>query len=826
MWPFQTWRNVLQQQNLKEQIEGMPQVRAGSYIKWFAEIGIEDVPLVGGKTASLGEMFRKLSPKGVKVPDGFAITAGAYRDFLREAELDRKIDNLLGGLDTGNLHALRNCGSRIREAILSASLPGEFEAEILDAYEELRKCGDETAGVAVRSSATAEDLPDASFAGQQETYLNVRGHHALIDACRRCFASLFTDRAISYRADKGFEHRKIALSIAVQRMVRSDLGASGVMFTIDTETGFRDAVLINAAYGLGENVVQGSVNPDEYYVFKPTLRNGFRPILQKTIGSKEFKLIYDVGGEKMVKNVPVPPGDRNRFAISDDDILALARWACVIEEHYSSVKGKPTPMDIEWAKDGHTGELFIVQARPETVESRRDRDVLETYQLKERGRVLVTGHSVGSKIATGPMRIIKSAHYLSEFQEGEVLVTDKTDPDWEPIMKKAAAIVTNRGGRTCHAAIVSRELGVPAIVGTEHGTELLRNDQTVTVSCAEGDIGFVYDGKLPFEVQQTNLKGLPRPRTKVMMNVANPEEAFAFSFIPNDGVGLAREEFIISNYIKVHPLALIDYAKIDNAEVKANIDKLTAGYEDKPQFFVDKLAQGVAMIAAAFYPKDVILRLSDFKTNEYANLIGGRVYEPMEENPMLGFRGASRYYNPRYQAGFALECRAMKKVRDEMGLRNLKLMIPFCRTVEEGRRVIMEMEKHGLKRGEGGLEVYVMCEIPSNVILANEFAEIFDGFSIGSNDLTQLILGVDRDSEIVAEIFDERNAAVKKMIADVITAARAKNRKIGICGQAPSDYPEFAQFLVEQKIDSISLNPDTVLKTTIAISEKEEAQRS
>jgi pyruvate,water dikinase len=813
-------KSVILEPELKNQATPRPEKERG-YIRWFREIGIEDVPLVGGKTASLGEMFRALASTGVKVPDGFAITAQAYRDFLREGELDKKIDNSLRALDTRNVDALHDCGSTIREVILSAPLPGNLECDILAAYDQLQQIGDASAGVAVRSSATAEDLPEASFAGQQETYLNVRGHHALIDACRRCFASLFTDRAISYRADKGFDHRKVALSIAVQRMVRSDLGASGVMFTIDTETGFRDAVLINAAYGLGENVVQGSVNPDEYYVFKPTLKNGFRPILQKTIGSKEFKLIYDVGGAKMVKNVPVPSGDRTRFAISDDDILTLARWACVIEDHYSEVKGKPTPMDMEWAKDGQTGELFILQARPETVESRRERDVLETYKLKERSRVLVRGRSVGSKIAAGPVRIIKNAHYLSEFQEGEVLVTDKTDPDWEPIMKKAAAIVTNRGGRTCHAAIVSRELGVPAIVGTEHGTELLRNSQTVTVSCAEGDIGFVYDGKLPFEVERTNLKGLPRPRTKVMMNVANPEEAFALSFIPNDGVGLAREEFIISNYIKVHPLALIDYAKIDNQEVKVEVDKLTAGYDDKPQFFVDKLAQGVAMIAAPFYPRDVIVRLSDFKTNEYANLIGGRAYEPVEENPMLGFRGASRYYNERYRAGFALECRAMKKVRDEMGLTNVKLMIPFCRTVDEGRKVIAEMEKNGLRRGERDLEVYVMCEIPSNVILADEFAEIFDGFSIGSNDLTQLILGVDRDSEIVAEIFDERNAAVKKMIAQVIAAVRAKNRKIGICGQAPSDYPEFAQFLVEQKIDSISLNPDTVLQTTRAILETE-----
>ncbi|MET0252843.1 MAG: phosphoenolpyruvate synthase, partial [Terrimicrobiaceae bacterium] len=596
------------------------------------------------------------------------------------------------------------------------------------------------------------------------------------------------------------------------------------MFTLDTESGFRDAVLINAAYGLGENIVQGSVNPDEYYVFKPTLKQGFKPILQKTLGSKEFKLIYDTGGGKMVKNVPVPPDERGRFAIGDEDILALARWACLIEDHYSAKRGFPVPMDIEWAKDGKTGELFILQARPETVQSRKNVDTFEVYQLKKRGPVLVTGRSVGEKIANGRVRVIKNVEFLHQFCEGDVLVTDKTDPDWEPIMKKAAAIVTNRGGRTCHAAIVSRELGVPAIVGTERGTDVLRDDQSVTVSCAEGDTGFVYGGDLPFELQRVNLKDISRPRTKIMMNVGNPEEAFALSFIPNDGVGLAREEFIITTYIKAHPLALLDYDKLDDLAVKAEIDGLTSGYPDKPQFFVDKLAQGVAMIAAAFYPKDVILRLSDFKTNEYANLVGGSRYEPKEENPMIGFRGASRYYNPRYQAGFMLECFAMKKVRDEMGLKNLKLMIPFCRTVEEGRRVQAEMEKHGLKRGDGGLEIYVMCEIPSNVILAGEFAEIFDGFSIGSNDLTQLILGVDRDSEIVAHIFDERNAVVKTMIAQVIATCRAKGQKIGICGQAPSDYPEFAQFLVEQGIDSISLNPDTVLKTTLAILEKERSK--
>ena len=794
-----------------------------SFIKWFADTGIEDVPLVGGKNASLGEMVRELTAKGVKVPNGFSMTADAYRYFLRATGVDRQIDEILTGLDTRDLENLRSRALRVRQVILGAPLPQDLETAIIAAYEQLRGSDAHPPDVAVRSSATAEDLPDASFAGQQETYLNVQGSRALLDTVRRCCASLFTDRAISYRADKGFDHQKIALSVGVQRMVRSDLATSGVMFTLDTESGFRDAVLINAAYGLGENVVQGSVNPDEYYVFKPTLKQGFAPILQKVLGNKEFKLIYDIGGGKMVKNVPVSPDDRARFALSDDEILTLARWACIIEDHYSVKKGRECPMDIEWAKDGNTGELFIVQARPETVRSREQTGTYETYRLGHRGAVLVTGRSVGAKVATGPVRVIKSVQHLEQFRAGEILVTDKTDPDWEPIMKKAAGIVTNRGGRTCHAAIVSRELGVPAIVGTERGTELLRDGQRVTVSCAEGDTGFIYEGELPFEVQRVNLKDVGRPRTKVMMNVANPEEAFSLSFIPNDGVGLAREEFIITSYIKIHPLALVGFDQLEDAAAKSEIAKLTSGYTDKPQFFVDKLAQGVAMIAAAFYPKDVILRLSDFKTNEYANLIGGRAFEPNEENPMIGFRGASRYYHPRYQAGFALECRAMKKVRDEMGLKNLKLMIPFCRTVEEGRRVQTEMAKHGLVRGEDGLELYVMCEIPSNVILADQFAEIFDGFSIGSNDLTQLILGVDRDSEIVAPIFDERNDAVKKMIAQVIATARAQGRKIGICGQAPSDYPDFAQFLVEQGIDSISLTPDTVLKTTLAIVEKERA---
>jgi pyruvate, water dikinase len=794
-----------------------------SSILWFDKIGIDDVPLVGGKNASLGEMVRELAARGVRVPNGFAITAEAYRGFLKEGRLDQTIRETLEGLDTRDLENLRKRGLKIRQAMVSASLPTDLEQAIVEAYDRLSDQARGPVDVAVRSSATAEDLPDASFAGQQETYLNVQGRQALLEACKRCFASLFTDRAISYRTDKGFDHLKIALSIGVQRMVRSDLAASGVMFSIDTETGFADAVLINASYGLGENVVQGSVNPDEYYVFKPTLKTGFRPILQKLLGTKEFKLVYDVGGGKMVKNVPVPPDDRARFAITDDEILTLARWACVIEEHYSAKKGRPTPMDMEWAKDGLTGELFIVQARPETVQSQKDRGEIEIYHLRERGPVLVTGRSVGDKIARGPVRVIKSVQHIDQFKPGEVLVTDKTDPDWEPIMKKAAAIVTNRGGRTCHAAIVSRELGLPAVVGAERATERLKDGQSVTVSCAEGESGFVYEGTLPFDVEKINLKTLTRPKTRVMMNLGNPQEAFGLSFIPNDGIGLAREEFIISTWIKIHPLALVNYLKLDDPAVKAEIDRLTAGYDDKAQYFVDRLAQGVGMIAAAFYPKDVIVRLSDFKTNEYAHLIGGRPYEPTEENPMLGFRGASRYYNPRYREGFALECRAMKQVRDGMGLTNVKLMIPFCRTIEEGRLVQAEMEKHGLKRGQNGLELYVMCEIPSNVILADEFAELFDGFSIGSNDLTQLVLGVDRDSEIVAPLFDERNPAVKSMVSAVIKTAKAKGRKIGICGQAPSDYPEFARFLVEQGIDSISLNPDAVMKTTVTIVETEKS---
>ncbi len=787
------------------------------WIKPFRNISIGDVPLVGGKNASLGEMFRELHSEGILVPDGFAVTAAAYRHFFEETGLDKKIREILHDLNTHDMENLRQRGEAARNAILKEEIPDDIKKEIVQAYHELSGPVTHGIDVAVRSSATAEDLPDASFAGQQETYLNVRGERALLEACRRCFASIFTDRAISYRHDKGFEHFKVALSIGIQRMVRSDLASSGVMFSIDTETGFRDAVLINAAYGLGENVVQGAVNPDEYIVFKPTLQQGFKPILQKKVGSKEFKMVYDEGGGKMVKNIPVSPEDRASYALNDDDILTLAKWACVIEKHYSQKKGSFCPMDMEWAKDGRTGELFIVQARPETVQSRRDSSRLEVYRLEESGKVLVTGRSVGEKIAVGPVRVVKSAANLSLVQKGDILVTDRTDPDWEPAMKRAAAIVTNRGGRTCHAAIVSRELGLPAIVGTLNGTEILKDGEVVTVSCAGGDTGKVYSGALKFSKEIHDFSGGQRPRTKIMLNVANPEEAFRLSQLPNDGVGLARMEFIINSYIRIHPLALYHFHELTDPTLKETIEKMTPGYSNKAMFFVDHLAYGVGMIAAAFYPNDVIVRMSDFKTNEYANLIGGAAYEPVEENPMIGFRGASRYYHERYRDGFALECQAMKKVRDEMGLRNVKLMVPFCRTVEEGKRVIAEMAKHGLKQGEHGLEIYVMCEIPSNVILAEQFAAIFDGFSIGSNDLTQLVLGVDRDSEIVAPIFDERNPAVTGMIASVIRTARAKGRKIGICGQAPSDYPEFAELLVKEGIDSISLNPDVVLKTTTHI---------
>ncbi len=804
------------------------------YIKWFREIGMEDLPLVGGKNASLGEMFRALTPKGVKVPDGFAITVDAYWDILEHNNLRERIQEILEDLDTSDMEDLAARGKKVRDLIYYSSFPEELEAEIREAYERLcEEYGSDT-DVAVRSSATAEDLPDASFAGQQDTYLNIKGADKVIDACKKCFASLFTNRAISYRHDKGFDQFSVGLSIGIQKMVRSDLACSGVMFTIDTESGFKDVVYITATYGLGEVLVQGEVNPDEYYVFKPTLFKGYRPIVRKQLGKKQIKMIYsDKVGTKSVKKVVVPKLERMKFALNDDEILRLAHWAVLIEDHYTQKAGSPRPMDIEWAKDGITDELFIVQARPETVHSQRRMDVMETYRLKERGKVLVTGKSVGDKVGTGKVRVISNVKEMHKFQPGEVLVTEMTDPDWEPIMKFASAIVTDKGGRTCHAAIVSREMGVPAVVGTGNATEVLMTGQEVTVSCAEGDVGYVYEGILGYEVDRVDLKDLPRPKTKIMMNLGNPEEAFKYSFVPNDGVGLARLEFIINSYIKIHPLALAYFHRLEEIgaragatpeqikDLKATIEEMTLGYPSKTEYFVRKLAEGVGTIAAAFYPNDVIVRMSDFKSNEYANLIGGFLFEPEENNPMLGFRGASRYYHPKYRDGFALECRAMRVVRDEMGLTNVKLMVPFCRTPEEGIKVIEEMEKNGLVQGDNGLQVYVMCELPVNVVLADAFSDIFDGFSIGSNDLTQLVLGVDRDSELIADIFDERNEAVKRMIAQVIEVAHRYDRKVGICGQAPSDYPEFAQFLVECGIDSISLNPDTVLKGTLTILEAE-----
>jgi pyruvate, water dikinase len=783
----------------------------------FDEVGLGDVARVGGKNASLGEMRRALGPRGIRVPAGFATTAAAYRSFLRTSGLEGMIGEALAALDVREVEALQSAGRRIRQAILAVPLPAELAQAVVAAYRRLEAEFGPHCDVAVRSSATAEDLPEASFAGQQETYLNIRGERMLLDAVRRCFASLYTDRAIAYRAQHGFGHVRVDLSVGVQKMVRADRASAGVIFTLDPETGFRDAVLISAAYGLGESVVQGTVNADEYYVFKPTLRQGFRPILQKRIGTKEFKLVYEEGGTRPVRSVPVPPAERRRFVLGDDDILTLARWACAVEEHYSELRGVPTPMDLEWAKDGITGQLFLVQARPETVHRGRAALFLERHVLDEEGEVLVAGRSVGERIGQGAARVIRSTARLDDLRDGEVLVTEMTDPDWEPVMKRAAAIVTDRGGRTCHAAIVSRELGIPAVVGTTDATATVPDGAEVTVSCAEGEEGRVYRGRLRTHVERTDLAALPRPRTRIMLNVGNPEEAFSLSSVPNDGVGLARLEFIISSHVRAHPLALLHPERIADVAERREIERLTEGYADRGEFFVERLAEGVAMIAAAFWPKEVIVRLSDFKSNEYAGLLGGAWFEPREENPMLGFRGASRYYDDRYREAFALECRAMRRVRDTMGLRNVKLMIPFCRTVEEGRRVIAELERSGLRRGADGLEVYMMCEIPSNVLLAREFARVFDGFSIGSNDLTQLVLGVDRDSELVAHIFDERDPAVEAMIAQVIGVARATGRKIGICGQAPSDFPEFARFLVEAGIDSLSLDPDVALRTTLEV---------
>ncbi len=788
-------------------------------ILWFEEVGIVDIPFVGGKNASLGEMIRQLQPKGVNVPNGFATTAYAFRHFIEKAGLEAKLRELFADLDIEDMANLRDRGRQARALVLSTPFPDDLQMAIAMSYKKLCNLygSEEDADVAVRSSATAEDLPDASFAGQQETYLNVYGTNEVVDACHRCFASIFTDRAISYRVINGFDHFDIALSVGVQKMVRSDLAASGVMFSIDTETGFKDAALITASYGLGENVVQGAVNPDEYFVFKPTLKQGFRPILEKRLGTKEIKMVYDIGGGKLTKNISVPVSERVKFAITDDEILKLAEWTCIIEDHYSKVRGKLSPMDIEWAKDGRTGELFIVQARPETVQSQKSGNILKNYRMHGSSNILISGRAVGEMIGQGKANVILEVNNIEDFQAGQVLVTNKTDPDWEPIMKKASAIVANQGGRTCHAAIIAREMGIPAIVGCGNATGVIKTGQEVTISCAEGEEGKVYEGLVPFEIIETSLDNLPTLSTKILMNVGNPEEAFGLSSIPCDGVGLARMEFIIANHIKAHPMALINFDTLEDKAAKWEISQLTARYENKADFFVDKLAHGIGTIAAAFYPKPVVVRMSDFKSNEYANLLGGRAFEPTEENPMIGWRGASRYYDPKYREAYALECQALKRVRDDMGLTNVIPMIPFCRTPEEGRKVLAEMEKHGLKRGENGLEVYVMCEIPSNVILADEFSEVFDGFSIGSNDLTQLTLGLDRDSSLVAHIFDERNEAVKSMVRTIIQKAKANHRKIGICGQAPSDYPEFAKFLVEEGIDSISLNPDSVLKTMLEL---------
>jgi pyruvate,water dikinase len=789
----------------------------------FDDIELSDIPQVGGKNASLGEMRKELISKGVNIPDGYAITAYAYRYLIESAGIARKINQILFDLNTHDLKNLSEKGENIRSLIYNAVFPEDLKGEILKAYEKLCEEYGENTDVAVRSSATAEDLPDASFAGQQETYLNVRGEDALIEACKKCFASLFTNRAISYRVDKGFDHSSIALSIGVQKMVRSDLAASGVIFSIDTESGFKNAILITGGYGLGETIVQGIINPDEFYVFKPTLKTGYRPIIQKKLGTKELKMVYapDTKNEA-TETVHVPAADKSRFCLTDDEILQLAKWTMIIEDHYSQKAGYFKPMDIEWGKDGRTNELFILQARPETVQSQRDMNVLENYILLEHKKPILTGTSVGSKIGAGPVHIIESVSEIKNFKKGQVLITDMTDPDWEPVMKIASAIVTNKGGRTCHAAIVSRELGVPCIVGTEKGTTALEDISEVTVSCAEGEVGNIYEGILKFEVQKVvNAQGLKRPKTKIMMNVGNPDNAFNLAAIPNDGVGLARLEFIINQFISIHPMALIQFEKVTDKATRGKIETLTQGYTNRSDFFVDKLAQGVAKIGASFYPNDVIVRMSDFKSNEYANLLGGSFFEPEEENPMIGFRGASRYYDDRYKEAFALECEAMKKVRNEMGLTNVKLMIPFCRTVEEGKKVINVMASRGLIQGENELEIYMMVEIPSNVILIEEFGKIFDGFSIGSNDLTQLTLGLDRDSAQIAHIFDERNPAVMELVKMAIMKANNMGKKIGICGQAPSDYPEFARFLVECGIHSISLNSDTVIRTTLDIIELE-----
>ncbi len=806
----------------------MGQAHDEKLILWFDEIGIDDVPLVGGKNASLGEMYQHLTSKGVAVPHGFAITAYAYRYLLKEAGIEAEIRQVLSDLDTEDMANLAERGEKCRNIIRHAPFPDSLRDAIIESYKKMEAEYGENCDVAVRSSATAEDLPDASFAGQQETYLNIHGYENIIENCRKCFASLFTNRAISYRQHQGFGQFDVYLSITVQKMVRSDSASSGVLFSIDTESGFEDACFITGAWGLGENVVQGAVNPDEYYVYKPKLKEGKRPIVGKKIGSKAIKMVYDndPSTEEPVKNIDTTEAERNAYVISDDEILQLTKWACIIEDHYG--KG----MDIEWAKDGDgkevgTGELFIVQARPETVHSQANKSVMETYKLLEKGTVLSEGLAVGTKIGQGVAHCIDDVKDIGTFKKGEVLVTDMTDPDWEPIMKIAGAIVTNRGGRTCHAAIISRELGIPCVIGTGDATDNIKTGQEITASSAEGETGYVYEGLLKYEIETTDLDNMPATKTKIMMNLAIPEKAFTECQIPNDGVGLAREEFIINSHIGLHPLALYNYEELkasddpEKQEIVKRIDEKTAAYSDKRQFFIDKVAEGVGRIAAGFYPKDVIVRLSDFKSNEYANLVGGTLYEPEEENPMIGWRGASRYYDPKYRPAFELECQGLLKARNDMGLDNIKLMVPFCRTPEEGKKVIEVMRDCGLVQGENGLELYVMCEIPSNVICADAFADIFDGFSIGSNDLTQLTYGLDRDSGIVTGIADERDDAVKEMIKMVIKTAKRRGKKIGICGPGPSDFPEFATFLVEQGIDSMSLIPDTAVKTRLAVHEKE-----
>jgi pyruvate, water dikinase len=793
-----------------------------NYIRWFNDTRLEDVSLVGGKNASLGEMYRELTSQGIQIPNGFSVTAEAYRYVLDQSHSWEALHQALDDLNPDDIADLAKRAREAREIIYAAPFPEDLEQQIIEAFTQLKEQYGDDLSVAVRSSATAEDLPTASFAGQQDTYLNIRGNQALLDSCKRCFASLFTDRAIHYRVDQGFDHFKLALSIGIMKMVRSDLDASGVMFSLDTESGFRDVVFITGAYGLGENIVQGAVDPDEFYVHKPTFEQGHRAVLRRTLGAKKIKMVYSDGRTReSTRNIATSAEERNRFCLNDADVLTLADYAIKIEKHYSAKAGQAKPMDMEWAKDGLDGTLYIVQARPETVVSQLSGMVLEQYRLKEKAEPIITGHAVGSKIATGNVRIIDNVEQLITFKSGDVLVADMTTPDWEPVMKMASAIVTNRGGRTCHAAIISRELGVPAVVGCDNATTTIKNNGPVTISCAEGDVGKVYSGLLDFEIKTTDLSGLQRPKTKIMLNIGNPELAFKTSFLPNDGVGLARMEFIITEYIKAHPMALIHPERVQDAGEREQLGQLTRNYASAEDFFVQQLSEGVGTIAAAFYPKPVIVRMSDFKTNEYATLLGGRWFEFDEANPMIGFRGASRYIHPAYAEGFTLECKAMKRVREEMGLSNVILMIPFCRRVKEAERVLDYMAQLGLKRGEQGLEIYVMCEIPNNVIQIDAFSQYFDGFSIGSNDLTQLTLGVDRDSAIIADDFDERDPGVKEMIRLAVEGARRNGKHCGLCGQAPSDYPEMAEFLVEIGIDSMSLNPDTVLQTTQLVLETE-----